>query len=276
MPKKSNSTIPTAEPTDEEKLPDMEEPAFPVVGVGASAGGLDAFKLLKSLPADTGMAFVLVQHLDPKHVSLLPELLGRTAAMPLTEISDGMRAIANHVYVMPTNYSLAMLHGMLHLTPRPDEHSKQLRRSVRRGGQKEQDLHQEIGGRSAGSKEAEGLHQILQQERRMAAVVRDSNDAVTVQDFAGRIPAWNRRARAMFGYTEPEALQLNAGELIPETAQEKTRGLIERLKRGEHVTTCETRRRAKDGREIKVWLTASALLDESGNPAAIATTEKEI
>lgn len=68
------------------------EQTFPVVGVGASAGGLDAFtKLLKSLPADTGMAFVLVQHLYPKHVSLLPELLGRTAAMPVTEISDSMR-----------------------------------------------------------------------------------------------------------------------------------------------------------------------------------------
>lgn len=110
----------------------------------------------------------------------------------------------------------------------------------------------------------------------MAAVVRDSNDAVTVQDFAGRILAWNRRAQEMFGYTEAEALQLNARELIPETAQKKTRGLIERLKRGEHVPPCETRRRAKDGREIMVWLTASALLGESGNPAAIVTTEKEI
>ena len=66
------------------------------------------------------------------------------------------------------------------------------------------------------TKEAERLHQILQQERHLAAVVRDSNDAVTVQDFAGRILAWNRRAQEMFGYTEQEALQLNAGALIPE------------------------------------------------------------
>jgi two-component system CheB/CheR fusion protein len=126
------------------------------------------------------------------------------------------------------------------------------------------------------TKEAERLHQILQQERRLAAVVRDSNDAVTVQDFAGRILAWNRRAQEMYGYTEREALQLNAGALIPEKSQEETRGLSERLKRGEHVPPCETRRRTKDGREIKVSLTISALLDESGNPAAIATTEKEI
>lgn len=126
------------------------------------------------------------------------------------------------------------------------------------------------------TKEAERLHQILQQERRLAAVVRDSNDAVTVQDFAGRILAWNRRAQEMYGYTEEEVLELNAGALIPEKAQEETRGMIERLKRGEQVPPCETHRRTKDGREIRIWLTTSALLDESGNPAAIATTEKEI
>lgn len=126
------------------------------------------------------------------------------------------------------------------------------------------------------TKEAERLHQILQQERRMAAVVRDSNDAVTVQDFAGRILAWNRRAHDIYGYTEKEALELNAGALIPEKAREETRDLIERLKHGELVPPCETWRRTKDGREIRVWLTTSALLDESGNPASIATTEKEI
>ncbi len=87
---------------------------------------------------------------------------------------------------------------------------------------------------------------------------------------------WNRRAQEMFGYTEAEALQLDASLLIPETAQEETRDLIERIKRSEHVPPCETRRRTRDSREIKVSLTASALLDESGNPAAIVTTEKEI
>jgi two-component system CheB/CheR fusion protein len=126
------------------------------------------------------------------------------------------------------------------------------------------------------TREAERLHQMLQQERRLAAVVRDSNDAITVQDFAGNILAWNRRAQEMFGYTEQEALHLDAGALTPEKAQKETRGLIERLKRGEHVPPCNATRLTKDGREIKVWLTTSALLDESGKPAAIATTEKEM
>lgn len=76
--------------------------------------------------------------------------------------------------------------------------------------------------------------------------------------------------------TEEEALELNAFALIPEKAREEARGMIERLKRGEQVPPCETLRRTKDGREIKVSLTTSALLDESGNPASIATTEKEI
>ncbi|BAN34776.1 MCP methyltransferase/methylesterase, CheR/CheB with PAS/PAC sensor [Sulfuricella denitrificans skB26] len=126
------------------------------------------------------------------------------------------------------------------------------------------------------TKKAEQMHQILQQERRLAAVVRDSHDAVTMQDFAGRILAWNRRAQEMYGYTEEEALQLNISVLTSQKNQEEMRDLIERLKRGEHILPFETTRITKDGREINVWLTVSALLGESGNPAAIATTEKEV
>ncbi len=71
--------------------------AFPVVAIGASAGGLEAYtKLQQNLPVDTGMAFVLVQHLDPRHVSLLPGLLSRTTAMPVAEVKDGMRLEPDH------------------------------------------------------------------------------------------------------------------------------------------------------------------------------------
>ncbi len=656
MPNKSNSQPDSAEHEPGGHQPDAAEQTFPVVGVGASAGGLDAFtRLLKNLPADTGMAFVLVQHLDPRHVSLLPELLARATAMPVAEISDGTRIAPNHVYVMPPNFSLALLHGVLHLMPRPDEYGKHLpiddflrslaedRHSnaigvilsgtasdgtlgmkaikfeggitfaqsedsaeydgmphsaiaaghvdfiltpeeigkelvriarhpylrpeetgprgelvseggdnlnkifvllrsrtgndftyykystIRRRIKRRMVLHQlekmadyvmylqkqpgeldalfqdllinvtsffrdpetfealqrevfptlmekrsaeqplriwvpgcstgeevyslaiallEFLGDRAGNfpiqifasdidnkaidkarqgvypesiradvapgrlqrffsktpggyqisktirdicvfavqnvikdppfsrldliccrnlmiylgavlqkkvlhtfhyalrpgrflmlgtsetigsfadlfatmdkknkiytkksvdtlpgydfttlphaaqtpaadqpaparapsaldlqQDAERMHQMLRQERRLDAVVRDSHDAVTVQDFAGCTLAWNRRAQEMYGYTEKEAIQLNAGALIPEKAQEAMRGLIERLKRGEQVPPCETWRRAKDGREIRIWLTISVLLDESRNPASFATTEKEI
>ena len=90
-----------------------------VVGIGASAGGLEAFtQLLAHLPPDTGMAYVLVQHLAPAHESLLAELLGRQATIPVTQVSDGMRVAPDHVYVIPPNTSMILADGRLRLTPR--------------------------------------------------------------------------------------------------------------------------------------------------------------
>jgi two-component system CheB/CheR fusion protein len=95
---------------------------FPIVGVGASAGGLEAFtQLLTHLPADTGMAFVLVQHLDPDHPSQLASLLAKATAMPVREVKDGMDIAPNHVYVIPPNANLNLSRGRLKLTPRGEE-----------------------------------------------------------------------------------------------------------------------------------------------------------
>jgi two-component system, chemotaxis family, CheB/CheR fusion protein len=92
-----------------------------VVGVGASAGGLDAFRrLLKHLPVDTGMAFVLVTHLDPKHESILPDLLAKSTPLPVSEVDDGTPVAPNHVYVMPHNTSLTIEGGALRLRPREE------------------------------------------------------------------------------------------------------------------------------------------------------------
>ncbi len=74
---------------------------MPIVGVGASAGGLEAFtEFLKHLPLDTGMGFVLVQHLDPTHESALTQILARATALPVREITDNQPVEANHVYVI--------------------------------------------------------------------------------------------------------------------------------------------------------------------------------
>jgi len=90
-----------------------------VVGIGASAGGLEAFtQLLRALPADTGMAFVLVQHLEPSHESILSKLLARATEMPVQEVHDGMRAEPNHVYVIPANADLSLMDGLLHIVRR--------------------------------------------------------------------------------------------------------------------------------------------------------------
>ena len=90
---------------------------FPIVGIGASAGGLEAFeKFFTAMPADSGMAFVLVQHLDPTHQSLTAQLLGRRTAMPVIEVEDRMPVEANHVYIIPPNTSLTISGGVLHLS----------------------------------------------------------------------------------------------------------------------------------------------------------------
>lgn len=94
--------------------------SFPIVGIGASAGGLEAFSaLLKHLPLDTGMGFVLVQHLDPVHDSALTQLLGRATSLPVHEVTNNLRVEPNHVYVIPPNRTLGITAGVLELGPRP-------------------------------------------------------------------------------------------------------------------------------------------------------------
>src|SRR5215510_6687255 len=94
---------------------------FPVVGIGASAGGLEAFRqLLDHLPNDTGMAFVFVQHLDPARESILAELLSRATDMPVKEVKHGMRVEPNCVYVIPPNTNMSIANGALRLAPREE------------------------------------------------------------------------------------------------------------------------------------------------------------
>lgn len=89
---------------------------FPIVGIGASAGGLEAFEaFFKNMDPNSGMAFVLVQHLDPTHRSILSELIGRFARMPVEEATQGVEVEPNHVYVIPANRDLAILNNRLQL-----------------------------------------------------------------------------------------------------------------------------------------------------------------
>ncbi len=96
--------------------PNSTENVSLIVGIGGSAGGLDAFsELLGHLPIDTGMGFVLVQHLSPSQESLLSELLARTTRMPVVTAEDGMVVQANHVYVIPPNAQMTIAQGRLQL-----------------------------------------------------------------------------------------------------------------------------------------------------------------
>ncbi len=104
--------------------PKIDAP-FPVVGIAASAGGLEAFtELIRHLPTDTGMAFVLIQHLSPDHESLLSEILGRVTAMPVRQVQDRMMVEPNEVYVIPPNTQMTLAEGMLHLAPRQKTYGK--------------------------------------------------------------------------------------------------------------------------------------------------------
>jgi two-component system CheB/CheR fusion protein len=118
--------IPQAAPSaaKADAKPDRQEPGpakkFPIVGIGASAGGLEAFTtFLKALPPDTGMAFVLIQHMDPTHQSILDRLLAKDTVMPVTQVVDGMPVEPNHVYVIPPNTEMTISNGTLRLVGRP-------------------------------------------------------------------------------------------------------------------------------------------------------------
>lgn len=117
---------------------------------------------------------------------------------------------------------------------------------------------------------------IFQRMNRLAVVVHDSNDAVTMQDFEGLILAWNPGAEKMYGWSEEEALAMNIRDTIPENERENALDLIKDLAGHKKLEPFPTRRVTKDGEIIEVWMTATVLLNEEGKPYAVATTERRI
>lgn len=100
---------------------------FPIVGIGASAGGLEAMDLFfKNMPENTGMAFIVVQHLAPNYVGILPELLQRNTKMKVLQANDELKVKPNQVYVIPPNKSLSILNGTLHLFEPIESHGLRL------------------------------------------------------------------------------------------------------------------------------------------------------
>jgi len=122
---------------------------------------------------------------------------------------------------------------------------------------------------TARNREAENL-------RRLATVVKDSNDAITIQDFEGRITAWNRGAELMYGYSEEEALARNIKQLTTPGKVEEQEDFTRRLIAGEAITSFETQRVTKDGRVLDVWMTVTKLVDDAGKPIGIASTERDM
>jgi two-component system CheB/CheR fusion protein len=114
QPNTSNSKTPN------EKQQDNQDKLFPVVGIGASAGGLQAFtQLISCLPINTGMAFVIIQHMPAQHESSLSAILSRSTQMPVHQVYDGTPVGQDQVYVIPPNSAMTIVEGMLRLSPRP-------------------------------------------------------------------------------------------------------------------------------------------------------------
>jgi two-component system, chemotaxis family, CheB/CheR fusion protein len=111
--------------------------------------------------------------------------------------------------------------------------------------------------------------------RRLAAVVKDSNDAVTVHDFEGKITEWNKGAEKMYGYSEDEALKMNVCDIVPADQREEACAFIKKLQE-ENVESFETQRITRDGRRLDVWLTVTRLFGDDGRTIAVATTERDI
>ncbi len=104
------------DPRETADAPRVPPPVFPVIAIGASAGGLEALeKFLKPIPVDCGAAFVVIQHLDPTQPGMLVELLQRCTPLAVVQITDGLRMQPNHVYVIPPGSDLQVLHDVLHL-----------------------------------------------------------------------------------------------------------------------------------------------------------------
>ncbi|CAB3744416.1 Sensor histidine kinase RcsC [Paraburkholderia sediminicola] len=112
--------------------------------------------------------------------------------------------------------------------------------------------------------------------RRLAAVVQDSNDAVTVFDLKGHFIAWNRAAYAMYGYSETEALRMTVSDMLPRGARHDHLDFIRHAANNEALHSYETQRVTKDGRTLDIWITLSVLSDDLGRGAAVATTERDL
>jgi PAS domain S-box-containing protein len=140
-------------------------------------------------------------------------------------------------------------------------------------------IHDITEGKFTKSQREDSLHASKWAEenmRRLATIMRDSNDAIMIQDFEGRINAWNRGATLMYGYGEEEALQMNIEHLTPPNREAERKEFTRRLRAGEAITSLETQRVTRDNRILDIWLTVTKLVDDTGEAIGIASTERDI
>ena len=116
MKKKLTQTAGSQPQVTDAEEQQSQSPDFPIIAIGASAGGLEALEqFLTAAPTDADIAYVIIQHLDPNHKGMLPELLQRTTDMPVTQVTDLMYLRPNKIYIILPNKDMSILHGVLQL-----------------------------------------------------------------------------------------------------------------------------------------------------------------
>ena len=123
-------------------------------------------------------------------------------------------------------------------------------------------------------KDLQRLEDILYQERRLSTIVRDSSDAITLQDLDGNILAWNPAAEKIYGYTEEEALAMNTKQLVFDENLPALNEMLDAARSGIDTPPLKLKKRTRDGEGINIWLVTSLLVDAEGKPKGLATTEK--
>ncbi len=116
----------------------------------------------------------------------------------------------------------------------------------------------------------------LKKLRRLATVIEDSNDAITVVDMDGNIMEWNKGAERIYGYSQSEAKDMNIKNIIPEDQRQEEMELLEKVKSGKEVKSFKTKRLTKDDQILDIWMTITKLLNEEEEIYAMATTERDI
>lgn len=111
--------------------------------------------------------------------------------------------------------------------------------------------------------------------RRLATVLEDSNDAVTILDMEGNILTWNKGAQQMYGWTEYQALKMNFSEFLPDAKQDELESIVEKLEKKVPIIPFKTQRKTSTGKILDVWVSITALKDENGRPVEIASTERD-
>jgi PAS domain S-box-containing protein len=275
---RASTARPKAPTTKVARTNAKKDPICPIVGIGGSADGFEAtMDLLRHLPAKNGRTFVVVQHLDPHHVSKLASLLGKATAMPVIEIRK----------------------SILTLVPR-ERHCEEdeILRRVRRG--ESIDHYETVRRRKDGSlidasltispiKDLEGKvigvskiardiaqHKLAERQLAEQARLLDlTSDAIFVCDMTHRITFWNRGAKELYGYSAEEALGRVTYELLCTEFPESLERVRKKLKRDDRWSG-EIVHRCKDGSKVVVMSRWSLDRDERGQPHSILITNTDI